>query len=125
VPGSKSLTNRFAVLAALARGTSIIRGGLRSDDTDRLFAALETLGVGVRRDGDSTIVTGCDARFPRGGRVDLGDGGTPTRFVIALASLAAEPVIVDEARAWRERPVDEGIELLRSSARRSTASDCR
>ncbi|MFO0828651.1 MAG: 3-phosphoshikimate 1-carboxyvinyltransferase [Phycisphaerales bacterium] len=113
VPGSKSITNRCYVLAALASGTSRIGAPLASDDTDRLLAALVTLGVGVRREGGDVLIEGCGGRFPHGGRVDLGDGGTPTRFLIALASLAAEPVVIDGSERMRERPVDEGIDLVR------------
>ncbi|MCP4794986.1 MAG: 3-phosphoshikimate 1-carboxyvinyltransferase, partial [Phycisphaeraceae bacterium] len=47
-PGSKSLTNRYLVLAALCRGDAVIRHPLRADDPDRLLAALETLGTIVR-----------------------------------------------------------------------------
>ncbi len=116
-PGSKSVTNRLYVLAALARGTSVIRRPLRSDDCDRLLGALRSLGVEVRwtgADGTDVEIDGVDGRFPRGGRVDLGDGGTPTRFMIAAATLAAEPVIIDGSPRMRERPVAEGVGLLRS-----------
>jgi energy-coupling factor transporter ATP-binding protein EcfA2/co-chaperonin GroES (HSP10) len=113
-PGSKSITNRLLLLAALAEGRSTLRRALRSDDTDRLVAALSTLGVGIERSGDSLVVDGVAGRFPRGGAVDLGDGGTPTRFMIAAACRAAEPVTIDGSPRMRERPVAEGVELLRS-----------
>jgi 3-phosphoshikimate 1-carboxyvinyltransferase len=113
-PGSKSITNRLYVLAALSRGRSRIHGPLRSDDCDRLLAALETLGAGVAWEDDDVVIEGVDGRFPRGGAVDLGDGGTPTRFMIAAACLAAAPVTVDGSPRMRERPVAEGVELLRS-----------
>ncbi|MDZ4830124.1 MAG: 3-phosphoshikimate 1-carboxyvinyltransferase [Phycisphaerae bacterium] len=113
VPGSKSLTNRLYVLAALASGTSRIRGALASDDTDRLLTALETLGVGVSREGDDVLITGGAGRLPRGGSVNLGDGGTPTRFMLALATLARGSVVIDGSERMRQRPVDEGVALLR------------
>ncbi|MCA9283673.1 MAG: 3-phosphoshikimate 1-carboxyvinyltransferase [Phycisphaerales bacterium] len=112
-PGSKSLTCRTYLLAALARGESRLRSPLRSDDTDRLLAALNTLGVRSRWSGDDLVVSGCGGRLPLGGRIDLGDGGTPTRFMIAAACLAAAPVVVDGSPRMRERPVAEGVELLR------------
>lgn len=112
-PGSKSLTNRYYVLAALAEGTSRIRRPLRADDTNRLLDALETLGAGVRWHGDDVVIDGVAGRFPRGGRVDLGDGGTPTRFVLAAATRAAQPVVIDGSPRMRERPIAEGVELLR------------
>ncbi len=113
VPGSKSLTNRFYVLAALADGASRIRCPLRSDDTDRLLVALETLGIASRWEGDEIVITGGGGRLTGGGTVNLGDGGTPTRFVLALATLASKTVIVDGSARMRDRPVDEGIALLR------------
>jgi 3-phosphoshikimate 1-carboxyvinyltransferase len=112
-PGSKSLTNRVYLLAALADGTSRIRRPLRSDDCDRMLAALATLGAVSRFDGDDVEIDGVGGRFPHGGEVNLGDGGTPTRFMIAAACLAAEPVVVDGSPRMRERPIAEGVDLLR------------
>ncbi len=113
LPGSKSLTNRAAVLAALAHGESTLRHPLRSDDCDRLLDALETLGAGVERRDDHVVIRGVAGRFPRGGSVNLHEGGTPTRFMIAAATLANAPVVVDGAPRMRERPVAEGVDLLR------------
>lgn len=119
-PGSKSITNRAYVLAALARGESRIIRPLRSDDTDGLLNALCTLGAqakwvpGETGDGsEDVLITGVGGRFPRGGTVNLGDGGTPTRFMIACACLAAAPVVVDGSKRMRERPIAEGVEMLR------------
>jgi len=119
-PGSKSITNRAYILAALAKGESRIIRPLRADDTDLLLKALCTLGAeakwvpGETGDGsEDVLITGVNGRFPRGGHVNLGDGGTPTRFMIAAACLAAEPVVVDGSARMRERPVAEGVDMLR------------
>jgi 3-phosphoshikimate 1-carboxyvinyltransferase len=112
-PGSKSITNRAYVLAALADGESRIIRPLRSEDTDGLLDALCTLGAKAQWDGDDVRITGVNGRFPRGGSVNLGDGGTPTRFMIAAACLAAEPVVVDGSPRMRERPIAEGVDMLR------------
>ncbi len=64
--------------------------------------------------GELVRITGTAGRFPRGGRVDLGDGGTPTRFMLAAAALASEPVVVDGSPRMRERPVAEGVAMLRT-----------
>lgn len=112
-PGSKSLTNRALLLAALCRGEGVLRHPLRSDDTDRLAAALADLGAIVRPEGTVVRIDGGDGRFPGGGEVDLGAGGTPTRFMIAASTLARLPVIVDGSPRMRERPVGEGVEMLR------------
>lgn len=112
-PGSKSLTNRALILAALARGRSTLRGPLVAEDTVRLRDALATLGATATVHPDRWEIDGVDGRFPRGGTVDLGDGGTPSRFMLAAAAFAADPVEVDGSPRMRERPVREGIELLR------------
>ena len=102
-PGSKSLTNRCLVLAALCRGEGVLRHPLASDDTDRLVAALETLGLIVRPEGTAIRIDGGDGRFPSGGAIDLGAGGTPTRFMIAAATRARLPVEIDGSARMRER----------------------
>ncbi len=80
VPGSKSITNRALILAALADGVSVLNGALRSDDTDGLIEALRVLGCVITVTGDSVHVHGCGGRFSASIPVhfNLGDGGTPT-----------------------------------------------
>ncbi len=112
-PGSKSITCRAYVLAALAQGESKLIRPLRADDTELLLDALCTLGAEARWVGDDVYIKGVGGRFPRGGEVNLGDGGTPTRFMIACACLAAQPVIVDGSKRMRERPIAEGVAMLR------------
>ena len=112
-PGSKSLTNRFVILAALCRGEGVLRHPLRADDTDRLLAAIETLGGIVRSEGDVLRLDGGDGRFPSGGSIDLGAGGTPTRFMVAAAALARLPVEIDGSARMRARPIGEGVEFVR------------
>lgn len=116
LPGSKSLTNRAMMLAALSAGRTVLRGALRSADTDALAAALRTLGVSVSIEGDRITVEGCNGRLPAGAdvRIDLGDGGTPTRFALALAACAPRRVTVDGSPRMRERPVADGVRLLRA-----------
>lgn len=118
-PGSKSITCRAYVLAALAQGESKIIRPLRADDPDHLLNALCTLGAEARwvksdtHDGEDVYIKGVGGRFPRGGNLYMGDGGAPTRFMIAAACLAAEPVTIDASPRMRERPIAEGVEMLR------------
>ncbi|UCD75109.1 MAG: 3-phosphoshikimate 1-carboxyvinyltransferase [Phycisphaerales bacterium] len=112
-PGSKSITNRAYVLAALAGGESRIVRPLRSDDCDYLLNALATLGAQAQWDGPDVVIQGVSGRFPRGGEVNLGDGGAPARFMIAAACLALEPVVVDGSERMRQRPVSELVDFLR------------
>lgn len=113
-PGSKSISNRVLLLAALGKGPSRLGGFLHSADTDALTVALRTLGVSIAAEDGALVVEGCDGTLPGGGTIDLGDGGTPTRFMLAAACLAAAPVTIDGSARMRERPIAEGVELLRS-----------
>jgi 3-phosphoshikimate 1-carboxyvinyltransferase len=101
------------VLAALARGESVLRSPLHSDDTNGLLDALEHLGSIVRIENNVTRIDGSNGQFPKGGSVNLGAGGTPCRFMIAAAALARLPVEVDGNERMRERPIAEGVNLLR------------
>ena len=118
-PGSKSLTNRALILAALSSGESVLRAPLVSQDTCGLRDALASLGASCHVMNETPdapgawFMQGCAGRLPKGGRVMLGDGGTPSRFMLAAAALAMEDVVVDGSARMRERPVVEGIELLR------------
>lgn len=118
VPGSKSMTNRALVLAALARGTTVLRHALRSEDTDALAAAITALGVRVEAvpGEDAFTVHAGGAGLPAGEEVhvNLGDGGTPTRFVMALSALAPRVTVIDGSARMRERPVADGVALLRA-----------
>lgn len=102
------------VLASLARGVSVVRQPLRSDDTDGLLTALEELGTIVRPEHDVFRIDGNDGRYPSGGEVNLGAGGTPARFMVAAATCARLEVIVDGNARMRQRPVAEGVEFLRA-----------
>lgn len=113
-PGSKSITCRAYVLAALAQGTSKIIRPLRSDDTDTLLDALCTLGAKAQWQGEDVAITGVNGKFPHGGDLFMDEGGTPTRFMIACACLAAQPVTIDASPRMRERPIAEGVEMLRA-----------
>ncbi|HVJ60213.1 MAG TPA: 3-phosphoshikimate 1-carboxyvinyltransferase, partial [Burkholderiaceae bacterium] len=64
LPGSKSLSNRALLLAALADGTSRLRNLLAAEDTQVMIEALRTLGVAVDETGDAVVVHGCGGRFP-------------------------------------------------------------
>jgi 3-phosphoshikimate 1-carboxyvinyltransferase len=103
VPGSKSVTNRALVLAALADEPSRLTAPLRARDSTLMAAALRVLGVGVADDGDDWVVT--PAPLTGGGTVEVGLAGTVQRFVPPLAALADGPVRVDGDPRARERPL--------------------
>ena len=122
LPGSKSLTNRYLVLAALASERSRLRSPLRSRDTLLMADALRSLGVqidDVSPDGDVTggpvddwLVTPPESL--RGGvTVDCGLAGTVMRFLPAVAALADGPVRLDGDPQARVRPMGPVVDALR------------
>ena len=118
LPGSKSLTNRFLVLAALANGTSRLRRPLRSRDTLLMAEALRSLGAGVE-DGTADTTGGADwvitpASLRGGGTVDCGLAGTVMRFLPPVAALCSGPVAFDGDAQARVRPMGPVLEALRA-----------
>jgi 3-phosphoshikimate 1-carboxyvinyltransferase len=103
LPGSKSLTNRALLLAALADGPSVVRRPLRSRDTLLMTAALGALGTSLVDDGDDWRVT--PAAWDRDASVDCGLAGTVMRFVPPAAGLARGDVAFDGDPHMRNRPV--------------------
>src|SRR5512142_2912738 len=86
LPGSKSISNRVLLLAALAKGTTIVRALLDSDDTRVMLDALRTLGAGVARvsDSDDYEITGVGGAFPvKQAELFLGNAGTAFRSLTA------------------------------------------
>lgn len=112
LPGSKSLTNRALVLAAIADGPSVVRRALRSRDTTLMADALTALGSVVDTSGDDWVVT--PAAFDRDASVDCGLAGTVMRFVPPIAGLSAGAVAFDGDPHMRRRPIGEVLGALRT-----------
>ncbi|SDP71591.1 3-phosphoshikimate 1-carboxyvinyltransferase [Actinopolyspora xinjiangensis] len=112
IAGSKSITNRALVLAALASGPSTLRSPLRSRDTELMAGALRALGVDVA-DGpnDEWLVTPTTPHGPA--TVDCGLAGTVMRFLPPLACLAEGTITFDGDPRARERPLDTVLHALR------------
>ncbi|GAA3845185.1 3-phosphoshikimate 1-carboxyvinyltransferase [Brevibacterium ammoniilyticum] len=126
VPGSKSLTNRYLVLAALAESESIVRGWLRSRDTELMVAALRQLGATIVEDGDALVVTPIDfatAASAGPAVIDCGLAGTVMRFVPPIAAATGREVVIDGDEQARVRPMDVTIESLNRLGATITASD--
>lgn len=113
IPGSKSITNRALLLAALADGPSRIVRPLRSRDTELMAGALRSLGVPVREQDGAWVVAG-GAPLHGGCHIDVGNAGTVARFLPALATLAAGPVALDGDPRVRERPLAPLLAALRN-----------
>lgn len=114
LPGSKSLTNRELVLAALADGPGVVRRALRSRDTDLMAAALTSLGSTVDASGDDwTVVPGISADDTRAVWVDCGLAGTVMRFVPPVAALRGGESVFDGDEHARSRPMAEMLGAMR------------
>lgn len=112
VPGSKSITNRALVLAALAEEPSTLRAPLRSRDTELMAGALRSLGVEVQDGPDgSWLVTPSTLHGPAG--VDCGLAGTVMRFVPPVAALAVGRITFDGDPQARQRPLGTVLDALR------------
>jgi 3-phosphoshikimate 1-carboxyvinyltransferase len=113
-PGSKSLTNRALVAAALAAGESRLRGALASDDTRVMAEALSALGCPVATAGETWRVAGGGGclRAPPA-PLFAGNSGTTARFLTAAATLADGPVVIDGDARMRERPIEDLVVALR------------
>ncbi|MFI5396558.1 MAG: 3-phosphoshikimate 1-carboxyvinyltransferase [Candidatus Binatia bacterium] len=134
VPGSKSITNRALLLAALAAGESTIERALFSDDTHYMSDALRRLGIPVDSDPRETDlfrsevfhVQGCGGSIPaREARLETGNAGTAARFLVACACLGHGRFIVDGNERMRQRPIGDLLDALRQlGARVSSSTGC-
>ncbi len=119
LPGSKSLTNRELVLAALADGPSLLRHPLHSRDTALMVEALKQLGVAIDevpgdgRFGPDLRVTPPSDELSGGVSIDTGLAGTVMRFLPPVAAFALGPVSIDGDPAARRRPMRTTVQALR------------
>lgn len=115
LPGSKSISNRTLLLAALAQGTTEIRDLLKSDDTDRMLDALCTLGVGVEQTGDHDYrITGASSWFVnQEADLFLGNAGTAFRPLTAALALSRGTYKLHGVARMHERPIGDLVDALR------------
>jgi 3-phosphoshikimate 1-carboxyvinyltransferase len=116
LPGSKSLTNRALLLAALAEGASVLEGVLLADDTRVMLDALQQLGVRIDLDeaDHRATVHGVAGRWPNDNvKLHLGNAGTATRFLTAACCLGHGTYEIDGVARMRQRPIDQLVEPLR------------
>jgi 3-phosphoshikimate 1-carboxyvinyltransferase len=117
-PGSKSLTNRALLIAALADGLSVLTGALASDDTCYMAGALRALGVRIDEapepnGGTRFTITGCRGQFPaRQADLNIGASGTAARFLTAAITLGQGHYTLDGIPRMRERPIAPLLDAL-------------
>jgi 3-phosphoshikimate 1-carboxyvinyltransferase len=114
VPGSKSYTQRAMLIAALAKGQSILRDVLIAEDTALLAKALVSLGANIRMDGRDMIVNGTDGKIARPPQdIHLGNNGTAMRLLAGMASLGKGRTILRGDGRLSERPMKPLLDALR------------
>ncbi len=115
VPGSKSQTNRALLLAALARGSSVLRGALFSDDSRVFVDSLCRLGVAVEADERASAirVDGAGGSIPtETAEIFVGNAGTAARFLTAFLTLGHGDYMLDGVPRMRQRPIGDLLEAL-------------
>jgi 3-phosphoshikimate 1-carboxyvinyltransferase len=115
VPGSKSVTNRALLVAAMAEGRSLLKDALFSEDTEVMAAALQTLGLRVEPDADRATyaVWGTGGRIPAPeAELFVGNAGTATRFLTAYLCLGHGRYRLDGVPRMRQRPIQPLLESL-------------
>jgi 3-phosphoshikimate 1-carboxyvinyltransferase len=117
LPGSKSISNRTLLLAALARGDTTVRGLLDADDVDRMQEALAALGIRIHRVGATRdfVVHGAAATIPsKTAALFLGNAGTAFRPLTAVLALAGGTYELTGVPRMHERPIGDLVDALRA-----------
>jgi 3-phosphoshikimate 1-carboxyvinyltransferase len=113
LPGSKSISNRALLLAALSPQQTELTGLLDAEDTRVMIQALRALGVTIATDPARTVVSGCSGRFPqRQADLFLGNAGTAMRPLTAALAFAGGRYRLDGVARMRERPIGDLVEAL-------------
>ena len=114
LPGSKSISNRALLLAALAEGSTELTGLLEADDTARMIDALRVLGVRIDVAGDRCMVDGAAGAFPqRAASLFLGNAGTAVRPLAATLAMLGGDYRIAGVPRMHERPIGDVVDALR------------
>ena len=116
LPGSKSISNRFLLLAALAEGETVVRDLLISDDVKRMLDALKLLGIHWERQGQGNdfLVRGAGGAFPvKQAELFLGNAGTAFRPLTAALALSNGQYLLAGVPRMHERPIGDLVDALR------------
>lgn len=124
VPGSKSITNRALLLAALSRGVSVIHGAGFSDDSKVFLSCLKNLGIECEVCGADVKINGCGGVLPvKKADINVGSAGTAARFFTALAAFCDCEINIDCSEQMRRRPISPLISALKSAGAQIQSSN--
>lgn len=113
VPGSKSITNRALLLAALADGSSLVKGTLKSDDSVHFINSLIQLGFNISEDESGIKIEGTGGHIPcKNAVIDVGSAGTAARFLTAMLALSDGEYTVNASSQMQKRPMKELLVAL-------------
>jgi len=114
-PGSKSITNRALIIAALAHGKTVLRNTLESNDTFVMLDSLQRLNIEWSKDEQGTVsITGCRGKIPASGaELWLENSGTSIRFLTAMCALGVGGYELDGNSRMRQRPIIHLVKALR------------
>lgn len=115
VPGSKSMTNRALLMAALARGRTLLKGVLFSDDSRHFLDSLKSLGFNIEIDEPAreVSVTGLNGALPTtSGAVNVGSAGTAARFLTAMLALSNGTFTINASEQMKKRPMKPLFDVL-------------
>jgi 3-phosphoshikimate 1-carboxyvinyltransferase len=115
IPGSKSITHRALIAAALADGTSLLKSFLSCEDTLYTLNALRDMGVAITIQGDDVSVSGTGGRFDASlGRKEifLGNSGTSYRLLLSVAALSSRDFVFTGSPRMYERPIGDLVTAL-------------
>lgn len=115
VSGSKSITNRVLLIAALAKGKSRLKGAFFSNDAKNMIACLNTLGIKTDVDEENEVITvqGCGGKLPvREASINVGSAGTAARFITALLAFSGGVYNLDASEQMKKRPMKPLLDAL-------------
>jgi 3-phosphoshikimate 1-carboxyvinyltransferase len=114
LPGSKSISNRVLLLAALSQGQTTVHDLLASDDTAVMLAALKQLGCSVQQDGETAVIVGLGGQLiERQAKLFLGNAGTAMRPLTAALALLGGEFELSGVPRMHERPIGDLVDALR------------
>ena len=117
VPGSKSITNRALMLAALGNCRCVLRGVLFSDDSRAFISCLKDLGFELEVDEPAKTVTvqGTGGTIPKNATINVNSAGTAARFLTVMLSVCGGNYVLNSSEQMKKRPMEELISALRKN----------